>query len=153
MKEGRIETLRCGFGRIPFDDSGRANGCETRDYLPRCRPGTRFSRAPTARLDDLNAEPLVVTEGTRTRTTTRCSQWSDERWSAAAAGYRGGRELQTARGGGRGGWRCLVPVSVERLSRRKSVVYPPVDAEKAVSPIITPLSTRKGDRAPELALI
>jgi hypothetical protein len=43
-----------------------------------------------------------------------------------------------------------VPVSVERL-RRDNVVYRPLDEEKAVSPVI--MSTRKGDRSPEIALM
>jgi DNA-binding transcriptional LysR family regulator len=61
------------------------------------------------------------------------------------------RELQTALGlvAAEVGI-CLVPVSVERL-RRDNVAYRPLDEEKAVSPII--MSTRKGDRSPELALI
>jgi LysR family transcriptional regulator, benzoate and cis,cis-muconate-responsive activator of ben and cat genes len=45
---------------------------------------------------------------------------------------------------------CLVPVSVESL-QRENVVYRPLDEVKAVSPII--LSTRMGDRSPEIALL
>ena len=45
---------------------------------------------------------------------------------------------------------CLVPRSLERL-RRDNVVYRLLDEEKAVSPII--MSTRKGDKSPEIALI
>lgn len=45
---------------------------------------------------------------------------------------------------------CLVAVSVEGL-RRDSVVCRPLDAEKAVSPII--MSPRKGDKSAEIALI
>ena len=45
---------------------------------------------------------------------------------------------------------CIVPASVERL-RRDNVVYRPIDDPAAVSPII--MSTRKGDRSPEIALI
>jgi DNA-binding transcriptional LysR family regulator len=61
------------------------------------------------------------------------------------------RELQTALGlvAAEVGV-CVVPVSVERL-RRDNVVYRPLDEEKAVSPVI--MSTRKGDRSPEIALI
>jgi DNA-binding transcriptional LysR family regulator len=61
------------------------------------------------------------------------------------------RELQTALGlvAAETGI-CLVPASVERL-RRDNVVYRPLDEEKAVSPVI--VSTRKGDKSPEIALI
>jgi LysR family transcriptional regulator, benzoate and cis,cis-muconate-responsive activator of ben and cat genes len=61
------------------------------------------------------------------------------------------RELQTALGlvAAEAGV-CLVPVSVESL-QRENVVYRPLDEVKAVSPII--LSTRKGDRSPEIALL
>ena len=45
---------------------------------------------------------------------------------------------------------CRVAVSAEGL-RRDSVVYRPLDAEKAVSPII--MSPRKGDKSAEIALI
>jgi DNA-binding transcriptional LysR family regulator len=45
---------------------------------------------------------------------------------------------------------CLVPASVESL-RRDNVAYRPTDAVQAVSPII--MSSRKGDRSPEVALI
>jgi hypothetical protein len=45
---------------------------------------------------------------------------------------------------------CLVPASVERL-RRDGVAYRPLDQKQAVSPII--MSTRKGDRSPEIAFI
>ncbi|WP_290439372.1 LysR substrate-binding domain-containing protein [Roseomonas mucosa] len=44
---------------------------------------------------------------------------------------------------------CLVPASVETL-RRDNVAYRPIK-EKAVSPVI--MSTRKGDRSPEIALL
>jgi LysR family transcriptional regulator, benzoate and cis,cis-muconate-responsive activator of ben and cat genes len=61
------------------------------------------------------------------------------------------RELQTALGlvAAEVGV-CLVPVPVESL-QRENVVYRPLDEVKAVSPII--LSTRKGDRSPEIALL
>ena len=45
---------------------------------------------------------------------------------------------------------CLLPASVERL-RRGNVTYRPLEDEKAVSPII--MSSRKGDKSPEIALI
>jgi LysR family transcriptional regulator, benzoate and cis,cis-muconate-responsive activator of ben and cat genes len=61
------------------------------------------------------------------------------------------RELQTALGlvAAEAGI-CLVPASVERL-RRDNVVYRPMVAIDAVSPII--MSSRKGDRSPEIALV
>ncbi|WP_244881538.1 LysR substrate-binding domain-containing protein [Roseomonas mucosa] len=60
------------------------------------------------------------------------------------------RELQTALGlvAAESGI-CLVPASVETL-RRDNVAYRPIK-EKAVSPVI--MSTRKGDRSPEIALL
>jgi DNA-binding transcriptional LysR family regulator len=61
------------------------------------------------------------------------------------------RELQTALGlvAAETG-ACIVPASVERL-RRDSVVYRRLDEPGADSPII--MSTRKGDRSPEIGLI
>jgi LysR family transcriptional regulator, benzoate and cis,cis-muconate-responsive activator of ben and cat genes len=61
------------------------------------------------------------------------------------------RELQTALGlvaADEG--ICLVPASIETL-RRDNVVYRKLDAVHAVSPII--MSSRKGDRSPEIALV
>ena len=61
------------------------------------------------------------------------------------------RELQTALGlVAADAGVCLVPASVERL-RRDDVTYRPLDREQAVSPII--MSTRRGDRSPEIALV
>jgi len=61
------------------------------------------------------------------------------------------RELQTALGlvAAESGI-CLVPASVKQF-RRDNVEYRPLDEEKAISPII--MSSRKGDRSPEVALI
>lgn len=61
------------------------------------------------------------------------------------------RELQTALGLVAAAMGvCLVPASVETL-RRDNVAYRPLDSVQAVSPII--MSSRKGDRSPEIALI
>jgi LysR family transcriptional regulator, benzoate and cis,cis-muconate-responsive activator of ben and cat genes len=61
------------------------------------------------------------------------------------------RELQTALGlvAAEAGV-CLVPASIETL-RRDNVVYRPLEQETAVSPVI--MSSRKGDRSPEIALV
>ena len=58
------------------------------------------------------------------------------------------RELQTALGlVAAGSGIALVPGSVERL-RRDNVVYRPLDAPEAISPVI--MSTHKGDRSPDV---
>ena len=61
------------------------------------------------------------------------------------------RELQTALGlvAAEAGI-CLVPASIETL-RRDNVSYRPLEQETAVSPVI--MSSRKGDRSPEIALV
>jgi DNA-binding transcriptional LysR family regulator len=110
-----------------------------------------LARAGPLRLGDLAAEPIVVYPKSPR------PSYADQ----VLALFRDGglkppavyevREFQTALGlvAAQVGV-CLVPVSVEGL-RRDNVVYRPLDEEKAVSPVI--MSTRKGDRSPEIVLI
>jgi DNA-binding transcriptional LysR family regulator len=110
-----------------------------------------LARARQLRLDDLAAEPLVVyPKAPRPSYADQVLILFRERGLKPPAVYEV-RELQTALGlvAAEVGV-CLVPASVERL-RRDNVVYRPLDEAKAVSPII--MSTRKGDKSPEIALI
>ena len=150
LKEGRIDV---GFGRIPFDDPAIERMLLRNEKLSAALPSghSLLARARPLRLDDLSAEPLVVyPKSPRPSYADQVLALFRDSGLKPPAVFEV-RELQTALGlvAAEVGI-CLVPVSVERL-RRDNVAYRPLDEEKAVSPII--MSTRKGDRSPELALI
>jgi DNA-binding transcriptional LysR family regulator len=126
LKEGRIDV---GFGRIPLDDPGLHRQLLRNEKLVAAVPANHpvLARTKALRLADLAAEPLIVYPKAPR------PSYADQVLSLfPEAGV------------------CLVPASVERL-RRDNVAYRPMDAVEAVSPII--MSSRKGDRSPELALI
>jgi LysR family transcriptional regulator, benzoate and cis,cis-muconate-responsive activator of ben and cat genes len=150
LKEGRIDV---GYGRIPFDDPAIERVLLSNEKLSAALPSghSLLARAGPLRLSDLAAEPLVVyPKAPRPSYADQVLTLFRERGLKPLAVYEVG-EVQTALGlvAAEVGV-CLVPVSVERL-RRDNVVYRPLDEEKAVSPII--MSTRKGDRSPEIVLI
>jgi DNA-binding transcriptional LysR family regulator len=150
LKEGRIDV---GYGRIPFDDPAIERMLLRNEKLSAALPSGHplLARARPLRLDDLAAEPLVVyPKSPRPSYADQVLALFRDSGLKPPAVFEV-RELQTALGlvAAEVGI-CLVPVSVERL-RRDNVAYRPLDEEKAVSPII--MSTRKGDRSPELALI
>jgi DNA-binding transcriptional LysR family regulator len=150
LKEGRIDV---GYGRIPFDDPAIERMLLRNEKLSAALPSghSLLARARPLRLDDLAAEPLVVyPKSPRPSYADQVLALFRDSGLKPPAVFEV-RELQTALGlvAAEVGI-CLVPVSVERL-RRDNVAYRPLDEEKAVSPII--MSTRKGDRSPELALI
>jgi LysR family transcriptional regulator, benzoate and cis,cis-muconate-responsive activator of ben and cat genes len=150
LKEGRIDV---GYGRIPFDDPAIERVLLRNEKLSAALPSGHplLARAGPLRLDELAAEPLVVyPKSPRPSYADQVLALFRDSGLKPPAVFEV-RELQTALGlvAAEVGV-CLVPVSVERL-RRDNVVYRPLDEEKAVSPII--MSTRKGDRSPELSLI
>jgi LysR family transcriptional regulator, benzoate and cis,cis-muconate-responsive activator of ben and cat genes len=150
LKEGRIDV---GYGRIPFDDPAIERMLLRNEKLSAALPSghSLLARARPLRLDDLAAEPLVVyPKSPRPSYADQVLALFRDNGLKPPAVFEV-RELQTALGlvATEVGI-CLVPVSVERL-RRDKVAYRPLDEEKAVSPII--MSTRKGDRSPELAFI
>src|SRR3954470_9715110 len=150
LKEGRIDV---GYGRIQFDDPDVERLLLRNERLIACLPETHSlcSRRGALRLDELAGEPLVVyPKAPRPSYADQVLALYRERELTPPVVHEV-RELQTALGlvAAETGV-CLVPASVERL-RRDNVVYRPLDEEKAVSPII--LSTRKGDRSAEIALI
>jgi DNA-binding transcriptional LysR family regulator len=150
LKDGRIDV---GFGRIPLDDPALERQLLRNEKLVAAVPGNHpvLVRAGALQLADLAPEPLIVYPKAPR------PSYADQVLSLfREAGFKPPavhevRELQTALGlvAAETGV-CLVPASVERL-RRDNVAYRPMDAVEAVSPII--MSTRKGDRSPELALI
>jgi LysR family transcriptional regulator, benzoate and cis,cis-muconate-responsive activator of ben and cat genes len=150
LKEGRIDV---GFGRIPFDDPSVERRLLRNERLIAALPSGHPLAAPDGalRLDVLAEEPLVVyPNAPRPSYADQVLTLYRERGLKPPVVHEV-REVQTALGlvAAEAGV-CLVPASVERL-RRDNVVYRPLDEEKAVSPII--MSTRKGDRSPEIALI
>jgi DNA-binding transcriptional LysR family regulator len=150
LKQGRIDV---GYGRIPFDDPAIERVLLRNEKLSAALPSghSLLARAGPLQLNDLAAEPLVVyPKAPRPSYADQVLALFRERGVKPPAVYEV-RELQTALGlvAAQVGV-CLVPVSVEGL-RRDNVVYRPLDEQKAVSPVI--MSTRKGDRSPEIALI
>jgi LysR family transcriptional regulator, benzoate and cis,cis-muconate-responsive activator of ben and cat genes len=150
LKEGRIDV---GFGRIPLDDPALDRQLLRNEKLIAALPGNHpaLTRGGTLRLADLVAEPLIVYPKAP-----RPSYADQVLALFREAGLKPPvvhevLELQTALGlvAAQVGV-CLVPASVERL-RRDNVVYRPLGAVDAVSPII--MSSRKGDRSPEIALV
>jgi DNA-binding transcriptional LysR family regulator len=150
LKEGRIDVA---YGRIPFDDPAIERILLRNEKLSAALPSghSLLARAGPLRLDDLAAEPLVVyPKAPRPSYADQVLALFREHGLKPPGVYEV-RELQTALGlvAAEVGV-CLVPVSVEGL-RRDNVVYRPLGEEKAISPVI--MSTRKGDRSPEIALI
>ena len=150
LKDGRIDV---GFGRILLDDPAVHRQLLRNEKLLAAVPARHriLTRDGSLRLEDLVTEPLIVYPKAPR------PSYADQ----VLALFREAelrppevlevKELQTALGlvAAEVGV-CLVPMSIERL-RRDNVVYRPLDAVQAVSPII--MSSRKGDRSPELALI
>jgi DNA-binding transcriptional LysR family regulator len=150
LKEGRIDV---GFGRIPLDDPALDRQLLRNEKLIAAVPGNHpvLTRAGALRLADLAAEPLIVyPKAPRPSYADQVLSLFREAGQKPPSVHEV-RELQTALGlvAAEVGV-CLVPASVETL-RRDNVAYRPMDAVKAVSPII--MSSRKGDRSPEIALI
>lgn len=150
LKEGRIDV---GFGRIPLDDSALHRQLLRNEKLIAAVPANRAAlmAADALALADLAAEPLIVyPKAPRPSYADQVLALFRDADLKPPAVYEV-KELQTALGlvAAEVGV-CLVPASVERL-RRDNVVYRPMTAVEAVSPII--MSSRKGDRSPELALI
>ncbi|TCZ57294.1 LysR family transcriptional regulator [Roseicella aquatilis] len=150
LKEGRIDV---GFGRIPFDDASIERTLLRNEKLCVALPLTHAlsSRTGPLRLEELAGDALVVyPKAPRPSYADQVLALFRERGLRPALLHEV-RELQTALGlvAAESGI-CLVPASVERL-RRDNVVYRPLDEAGAVSPII--MSTRKGDRSPEIGLV
>ena len=150
LKEGRIDV---GFGRIPFDDPLVERRLLRNERLIAALPSSHplAPHAGALRLDVLAGEPLVVyPNAPRPSYADQVLMLYRERGLKPPFVHEV-REVQTALGlvAAEAGI-CLVPRSLERL-RRDNVVYRLLDEEKAVSPII--MSTRKGDKSPEIALI
>jgi DNA-binding transcriptional LysR family regulator len=150
LKEGRIDV---GFGRIPLDDPALDRQLLRNEKLLAAVPGNHplLARGKGLRLADLAAEPLIVyPKAPRPSYADQVLALFRDAGLKPPAVHEV-RELQTALGlvAAEVGV-CLVPMSVERL-RRDNVAYRPMDAVEAVSPVV--MSTRKGDRSPELALI
>ncbi len=150
LKEGRIDV---GFGRIPLDDPALERQLLRNEKLIAAAPVNHaiLGRKGPLRLADLATEPLIVyPKAPRPSYADQVLALYRDRGLKPPGLYEV-RELQTALGlVAAGAGVCLVPASVERL-RRDDVVYRPLDQEHAVSPII--MSSRKGDRSPEIALV
>jgi DNA-binding transcriptional LysR family regulator len=150
LKEGRIDV---GFGRIPLDDPALDRQLLRNEKLIAALPGNHpaLTRGGALRLSDLVAEPLIVyPKAPRPSYADQVLALFREAGLKPPAVHEV-LELQTALGlvAAQVGV-CLVPASVERL-RRDNVVYRPLGAVDAVSPVI--MSSRKGDRSPEIALV
>jgi DNA-binding transcriptional LysR family regulator len=150
LKEGRIDV---GFGRIPLDDPALNRQLLRNEKLIAAVPGNHrvLARVGALNLADLATEPLIVyPKAPRPSYADQVLMLFREAGLKPPAVHEV-RELQTALGmvAAEVGV-CLVPASVERL-RRDNVAYRPMASVEAVSPII--MSSRKGDRSPELALI
>jgi LysR family transcriptional regulator, benzoate and cis,cis-muconate-responsive activator of ben and cat genes len=150
LKEGRIDV---GFGRIPLDDPALDRQLLRNEKLIVAVPGGHALSRPdrALRLADLAVLPLIVyPKAPRPSYADQVlSLFRDARLKPPFVHEV--RELQTALGlvAAEEGF-CLVPASIETL-RRDNVVYRKLDAVHAVSPII--MSSRKGDRSPEIALV
>lgn len=150
LKEGRIDA---GFGRIAFTDPAIERILLRNEKLSAALPLTHraASRLGSLTLDELAGDTLIVyPKSPRPSYADQVLALYRARGVKPASVHEV-RELQTALGlvaadiGV-----CLVPSSVERL-RRDNVVYRSLDEPDAVSPVI--MSTRKGDRNPELAVM
>jgi DNA-binding transcriptional LysR family regulator len=150
LKEGRIDV---GFGRIPLDDPALQRQLLRNEKLLAAVPANQpnLVRDGAIGLADLAASPLIVyPKAPRPSYADQVLSLFREAGLKPPAVHEV-RELQTALGlvAAEVGV-CLVPASVETL-RRDNVAYRRLDAVQAVSPII--MSSRKGDRSPELTLI
>jgi DNA-binding transcriptional LysR family regulator len=150
LKEGRIDV---GFGRIPLEDAMIERVLLRNEKLCAALPSAHplLARRGPLQLDDLADQPLVVyPKAPRPSYADQVLALFRERGLKPPVVHEV-RELQTALGlvAAETGV-CVVPASVERL-RRDNVAYRRLDEERAVSPII--MSTRKGDRSPEIALV
>jgi LysR family transcriptional regulator, benzoate and cis,cis-muconate-responsive activator of ben and cat genes len=150
LKEGRIDV---GFGRIAFDDPLIERSLLRNEKLCVALPlrHALASRTDPLRLEELAGDPLVIYPKTpRPSYADQVLALLREHGIRPPA-FHEVRELQTALGlVAADVGVCLVPSSVQRL-RRDNVVYRPLDEATAVSPII--MSTRKGDRSSEIALL
>ncbi len=150
LKEGRIDV---GFGRIPLDDPALERQLLRNEKLIAAVPANHpvLAKSEALRLEDLAAELLVVyPKAPRPSYADQVLSLFREA-GLKPPGVQEVRELQTALGLVAAAMGvCLVPASVETL-RRDNVAYRPLDSVQAVSPII--MSSRKGDRSPEIALI
>jgi len=150
LKEQRIDV---GFGRIPLEDAAVERVLLRNERLCAAvspnHPALRGS-GPIW-LTDLADEPLVVyPKSPRPSYADQVLALFREQGLKPATVHEV-KELQTALGlVAAGSGVCVVPASVERL-RRDNVAYRRLRDETAFSPII--MSTRKGDRSPEIALI
>jgi LysR family transcriptional regulator, benzoate and cis,cis-muconate-responsive activator of ben and cat genes len=150
LKEGRIDV---GFGRIPLEDPALDRQLLRNEKLLAAVPANHpiLARAGARQLAELAAEPLIVyPKAPRPSYADQVLALLRDAGLKPPAVHEV-RELQTALGlvAAEVGV-CLVPASVERL-RRDNVAYRPMASVEAVSPII--MSSRKGDRSPELALV
>ena len=150
LKDQRIDV---GFGRIPLDDPMVERVLLRNERLcAAVPPGHRALHGSGAIwLADLAGEPVVVyPKAPRPSYADQVLALFRDQGLKPAAVYEV-KELQTALGlvAAETGV-CIVPASVERL-RRDNVVYRRLRDKAAFSPII--MSTRKGDRSPETALI
>ena len=147
LKEGRIDV---GFGRLTLEDPVIDRVLLRNETISVALPIEHplASRRDSLHLEELTSNTLVVYP--------RAPRPSYADHVLAIFRDRGltpdavleVRELQTALGlvAANSGI-ALVPGSVERL-RRDNVVYRPLNAPEAVSPVM--MSTRKGDRSPEV---
>ncbi len=150
LKQGRIDI---GFGRITFTDATIERTLLRNERLCVALPQTHRLSSGTGMLtlDDLADDALVVypkaprpSYADQVLALFRTRVLKPKRLHEV-------RELQTALGlVAADTGVCIVPASVERL-RRDNVVYRPLGEPEAISPII--MSTRKGDRSPEIGLI
>ena len=150
LKEGRIDV---GFGRLQIDDPAIARMLLRNERLIAAVPAKHAlaARKGPLRLADLAHDTLVIYPKTpRPSYADQVLALLRERDVKPPAIHEV-RELQTALGlVAADAGVCIVPAGVERF-RRDNVVYRPLDERSAVSPII--MSTRKGDRSPEVALV
>jgi len=150
LKEGRIDV---GFGRIPLDDPALERQLLRNEKLIAAVPANHavLARGSALRLADLATETLVVyPKAPRPSYADQVLSLFREAGLKPPA-VQEVKELQTALGlvAAEMGV-CLVPASVETL-RRDNVIYRRLESVQAVSPVI--MSSRKGDRSPEIALI
>ena len=150
LKEGRIDV---GFGRIPLDDPALERQLLRNEKLIAAVPANHpvLAKAKALRLEDLAVELLVVyPKAPRPSYADQVLSLFREA-GLKPPGVQEVRELQTALGLVAAAMGvCLVPASVETL-RRDNVAYRRLESVQAVSPVI--MSSRKGDRSPEIALI
>lgn len=150
LKEGRIDVA---FGRITFNDPLVERTVLRKEKLCVALPLTHrlSSRTGLLKLEELAEDALVIyPKAPRPSYADQVLALFRER-ELKPRQLHEVRELQTALGlVAADTGVCIVPASVERL-RRDNVVYRRLDEPGAVSPII--MSTRKGDRSPEIGLI